>query len=111
MAIAGGTEAFITDLAIASLANMQALSRNTELPPERSAALSTRSAMGLCTAKVRHARYWKRRKAHLLAARISTRKCLAARSRPMPTTLLLPPRDGRGAAQPFLAPEVHRDDA
>jgi 3-oxoacyl-[acyl-carrier-protein] synthase II len=34
MAIAGGTEAFITDLAIASLANMQALSRNTELPPE-----------------------------------------------------------------------------
>jgi 3-oxoacyl-[acyl-carrier-protein] synthase II len=34
MAIAGGTEAFITDLAIASLANMQALSKNTELPPE-----------------------------------------------------------------------------
>ncbi len=34
MAIAGGTEAFITDLAIASLANMQALSRNTALPPE-----------------------------------------------------------------------------
>jgi len=34
MAFAGGTESFITDLAIASLANMQALSRNTELPPE-----------------------------------------------------------------------------
>jgi 3-oxoacyl-[acyl-carrier-protein] synthase II len=34
MAIAGGTESFITDLAIASLANMQALSRNTELPPQ-----------------------------------------------------------------------------
>lgn len=34
MAIAGGTEAFITDLAIASLANMQALSRNNERPPE-----------------------------------------------------------------------------
>ncbi len=34
MAIAGGTEAFITDLAIASLANMQALSKNTELSPE-----------------------------------------------------------------------------
>lgn len=34
MAIAGGTESFITDLAIASLANMQALSRNAERPPE-----------------------------------------------------------------------------
>ncbi len=34
MVIAGGTEAFITDLAIASLANMQALSRNNERPPE-----------------------------------------------------------------------------
>ena len=34
MAIAGGTESFITDLAIASLANMQALSRNTERRPE-----------------------------------------------------------------------------
>jgi 3-oxoacyl-[acyl-carrier-protein] synthase II len=34
MAIAGGTDAFVTDLAIASLANMQALSRNTERPPE-----------------------------------------------------------------------------
>lgn len=34
MAIAGGTESFLTDLAITSLANMQALSRNTELPPE-----------------------------------------------------------------------------
>ena len=34
MAIAGGTDSFITDLAIASLANMQALSRNTERPPE-----------------------------------------------------------------------------
>ncbi len=34
MAIAGGTESFITDLAIASLANMQALSKNTERPPE-----------------------------------------------------------------------------
>lgn len=34
MAIAGGTDSFITDLAIASLANMQALSRNAELPPE-----------------------------------------------------------------------------
>lgn len=34
MAIAGGTESFITDLAIASLANMQALSRNSERPPE-----------------------------------------------------------------------------
>lgn len=34
MVIAGGTESFITDLAIASLANMQALSRNTERPPE-----------------------------------------------------------------------------
>lgn len=33
VAIAGGTDAFITDLAIASLANMQALSRNTERPP------------------------------------------------------------------------------
>ena len=34
MAIAGGTESFITDLAIASLANMQALSKNIERPPE-----------------------------------------------------------------------------
>jgi 3-oxoacyl-[acyl-carrier-protein] synthase II len=34
MAITGGTESFITDLAIASLANMQALSKNTERPPE-----------------------------------------------------------------------------
>jgi len=34
VAIAGGTEAFITDLAIASLANMQALSRNSERPPQ-----------------------------------------------------------------------------
>jgi 3-oxoacyl-[acyl-carrier-protein] synthase II len=34
MAIAGGTESFITDLAIATLANMQALSKNNELPPE-----------------------------------------------------------------------------
>jgi 3-oxoacyl-[acyl-carrier-protein] synthase II len=34
MAITGGTDSFITDLAIASLANMQALSRNTERPPE-----------------------------------------------------------------------------
>jgi 3-oxoacyl-[acyl-carrier-protein] synthase II len=34
MAIAGGTESYLTDLAIASLANMQALSRNTERPPE-----------------------------------------------------------------------------
>ena len=34
MAITGGTESFITDLAIASLANMQALSKNNELPPE-----------------------------------------------------------------------------
>ncbi len=34
MAIAGGTESFITDLAIASLANMQALSKNSERPPE-----------------------------------------------------------------------------
>jgi 3-oxoacyl-[acyl-carrier-protein] synthase II len=34
MAIAGGTDSFITDLAIASFANMQALSRNNELPPE-----------------------------------------------------------------------------
>lgn len=34
MAITGGTESFITDLAIASLANMQALSRNTERPPQ-----------------------------------------------------------------------------
>jgi 3-oxoacyl-[acyl-carrier-protein] synthase II len=34
MAFAGGTESFITDLAIASLANMQALSRNPERPPE-----------------------------------------------------------------------------
>jgi 3-oxoacyl-[acyl-carrier-protein] synthase II len=34
MAIAGGTDAFITDLAIASLANMQALSRNSDRPPE-----------------------------------------------------------------------------
>ncbi len=35
MAITGGTELFITDLAIASLANMQALSKNSELPPEQ----------------------------------------------------------------------------
>ncbi|MEO8287572.1 MAG: beta-ketoacyl-ACP synthase II [Chloroflexota bacterium] len=35
MAITGGTESFITDLAIASLSNMQALSRNNELPPEK----------------------------------------------------------------------------
>ncbi|MDQ6694532.1 MAG: beta-ketoacyl-ACP synthase II [Chloroflexota bacterium] len=34
MVISGGTESFITDLAIASLANMQALSKNTDLPPE-----------------------------------------------------------------------------
>ena len=34
MAITGGAESFITDLAIASLANMQALSKNNELPPE-----------------------------------------------------------------------------
>jgi 3-oxoacyl-[acyl-carrier-protein] synthase II len=34
MAIAGGTESFITDLAIASLANMQALSKNSERAPE-----------------------------------------------------------------------------
>ncbi|MFL5733079.1 MAG: beta-ketoacyl-ACP synthase II [Chloroflexia bacterium] len=34
MAITGGTESFITDLAIASLANMQALSKNIERPPE-----------------------------------------------------------------------------
>ncbi|MGA7732335.1 MAG: beta-ketoacyl-ACP synthase II [Chloroflexia bacterium] len=34
MAITGGTESFITDLAIASLANMQALSKNNQLPPE-----------------------------------------------------------------------------
>ncbi len=34
MIIAGGTESFITDLAIASLANMQALSRNSERAPE-----------------------------------------------------------------------------
>jgi 3-oxoacyl-[acyl-carrier-protein] synthase II len=34
MAITGGTDAFVTDLAIASLANMQALSRNTERPAE-----------------------------------------------------------------------------
>src|SRR5262245_54763651 len=34
MAIAGGTESFITDLAIVSLANMQALSKNSERPPE-----------------------------------------------------------------------------
>ncbi len=34
MAITGGTESFITDLAIASLSNMQALSRNNERPPE-----------------------------------------------------------------------------
>lgn len=35
MAITGGTESFITDLSIASLANMQALSKNNELPPEQ----------------------------------------------------------------------------
>ena len=34
MAITGGTESFITDLSIASLANMQALSKNNQLPPE-----------------------------------------------------------------------------
>jgi 3-oxoacyl-[acyl-carrier-protein] synthase II len=34
MAFAGGTESFMTDLALASLANMQALSRNNERPPE-----------------------------------------------------------------------------
>jgi 3-oxoacyl-[acyl-carrier-protein] synthase II len=34
MAIAGGTDAFVTDLAIAALANMQALSRNHERAPE-----------------------------------------------------------------------------
>jgi 3-oxoacyl-[acyl-carrier-protein] synthase II len=34
MVITGGTESFITDLAIASMANMQALSKNTERPPE-----------------------------------------------------------------------------
>ncbi|HEX9987081.1 MAG TPA: beta-ketoacyl-ACP synthase II [Chloroflexia bacterium] len=34
MAIAGSTESFITDLALATLANMQAISRNSELPPE-----------------------------------------------------------------------------
>ncbi len=35
MAITGGTESFMTDLAIASLSNMQALSKNTERPPEK----------------------------------------------------------------------------
>ncbi len=34
MAITGGTESFITDLAIASLSNMQALSKNDERPPQ-----------------------------------------------------------------------------
>jgi 3-oxoacyl-[acyl-carrier-protein] synthase II len=34
MVITGGTESFITDLSIASLSNMQALSRNSQLPPE-----------------------------------------------------------------------------
>jgi 3-oxoacyl-[acyl-carrier-protein] synthase II len=34
MVITGGTESFITDLAIASMANMQALSKNIERPPE-----------------------------------------------------------------------------
>lgn len=34
MAITGGTESFITDLAIATLSNMQALSKNNDLPPE-----------------------------------------------------------------------------
>ena len=35
MAITGGTESFMTDLAITSMANMMALSRNTERPPEK----------------------------------------------------------------------------
>jgi 3-oxoacyl-[acyl-carrier-protein] synthase II len=34
MAITGSTESFITDLAIATMSNMQAISRNADLPPE-----------------------------------------------------------------------------
>lgn len=34
MVIAGGAESFLTDLAIAALSNMQALSKNTDLSPE-----------------------------------------------------------------------------